>query len=223
MPDIDIAKESSVQEVDDKVGSTTDTGGSSTAGSMMGKINNLLSNWTSTRAGYLDNIKTNVDNINTNTDKSTTEDKSGTLSQKMNYIISSLLGSTDDTGGSVSAGSVMGKLNAILKSVTSSSGAVKSVQRGVVKETEVSTNDSEYSSGGNTGYYTDIKISTINPNKAIVLLNTTNQVRVGDDRNYSYSVSGRIINSTTLRVYCTNVSSGRKYVSSLAWQVIEFY
>ena len=144
MPDIDISKESSVQEVDGKIGSTTDTGGSSNTGSLMGKINALLSNWTSIRAGHLDNIKTNVDNIKTNTDKSGTSHKSGTLSQKMNYIISSLLGSTGDTGGSVSAGSVMGKLNAILKSVTSSSGAVKSVQRGVVKETEVSTNDSEY-------------------------------------------------------------------------------
>jgi hypothetical protein len=50
----------------------------------MGKLNALLTNWTSARASKLDNI-----------------------------------GATGDTGGSTSAGTIMGKLNAIISKLSS--------------------------------------------------------------------------------------------------------
>mgnify|MGYP005762843791 CR=1 FL=1 len=95
----------------DRIGSTGDTGGSSSAGTVMGKLNKIISDlashaasWTSTRAGYIDTIKsdvaankTNVSAIKTSTDK---------------------IGSTGDTGGSVTAGSIFGKLNKLVSDLT---------------------------------------------------------------------------------------------------------
>ena len=40
----------------DNLGATGDTGGSATAGTLMAKLNALLTSWTSTRAGYLDKL-----------------------------------------------------------------------------------------------------------------------------------------------------------------------
>ena len=55
------------------IGNTADTGGTSAAGTVMAKLNALLKNWTSTRASYIDRladstyglsaIKTAVDNV----------------------------------------------------------------------------------------------------------------------------------------------------------------
>lgn len=92
---IDIAKESSVQavktdteEIKTAAGSTGDSGGTASGGSVFAKLNKIISDlathmgrWTSTRAAKLDAI-----------------------------------GSTADTGGSETAGTVMGKLNNIINS-----------------------------------------------------------------------------------------------------------
>ena len=55
------------------VGATGDTGGSTTAGTVMAKLNALLTSWTSTRAGYVDNIRSYTVTNNT-------ENKTGVLS-----------------------------------------------------------------------------------------------------------------------------------------------
>ena len=61
----------------DNIGATGDTGGSSTAGTLFGKLNKIISdiatfvgNWTATRAGYIDNIKTRelIESIEPNVD-----------------------------------------------------------------------------------------------------------------------------------------------------------
>lgn len=89
---IDIAKESSVQavktdteEIKTAAGSTGDSGGTASGGSVFAKLNKIISDlathmgrWTSERAAKLDAI-----------------------------------GSTTDTGGSETAGTVMAKLNAV--------------------------------------------------------------------------------------------------------------
>lgn len=89
---IDIAKESSVQavktdteEIKTAAGSTGDSGGTASGGSVFAKLNKIISDlathmgrWTSARAAKLDAI-----------------------------------GSTTDTGGSETAGTVMAKLNAV--------------------------------------------------------------------------------------------------------------
>lgn len=62
--------ETKVQAVSDKIGATGNTGGSDSAGTVMGKLNKLLSDlathmgrWTATRAGHIDTIKNNTDAI----------------------------------------------------------------------------------------------------------------------------------------------------------------
>ena len=74
------------------IGGAADTGGNGTEGSVMGKLNALI----------------------TNTGASTSASSSGTLSQKLTYIISTLIGATGATGGSATAGTVMAKLNKII-------------------------------------------------------------------------------------------------------------
>jgi len=46
-------------------GATTDTGGTATAGTAMAKLNKLLTDWTTARAGKIDTINTNTSNLNT--------------------------------------------------------------------------------------------------------------------------------------------------------------
>ena len=74
------------------IGKKNDTGGTATDGTVNGKLNAVISN--------------------------TSANSSGTLSQKLSYIISTLIGSANATGGSATAGTVMSKLNALLSSWT---------------------------------------------------------------------------------------------------------
>jgi len=78
----------------DNIGATGDTGGSSTAGTLFGKLNKIISdiatfvgNWTATRAGYIDNIRSYTVTNNT-------ASKTGVLSAKLAYIISLLENTT---------------------------------------------------------------------------------------------------------------------------------
>lgn len=89
----------------DNIGATSDTGGSTTAGTVLAKLNALLTSWTSTRAGYIDNIRSYTITNNT-------ASKTGVLSAKLAYIISLLENATYG-------------LSAI-----KSNGVIKSIQRG---------------------------------------------------------------------------------------------
>lgn len=71
----------------DNIGATSDTGGSTTAGTVLAKLNALLTSWTSTRAGYIDNIRSYTITNNT-------ASKTGVLSAKLAYIISLLENAT---------------------------------------------------------------------------------------------------------------------------------
>ena len=109
---------SKITSIDSKIGTTTDTGGTSSAGGVFAKLNKLLTDWTTTRASRIDSIYTNtttnntasttgtlsqklssvistLSSILTNTSSSTTSSSTGTLSQKLNYIINFLLGYND--------------------------------------------------------------------------------------------------------------------------------
>lgn len=52
-----------VQTGNNLIGATNNTGGTATSGSIFAKLNKLLTDWTTTRAGYLDNINTNVGSL----------------------------------------------------------------------------------------------------------------------------------------------------------------
>ena len=57
------ANQTSVDGIDTKIGATNNTGGTASAGSIFAKLNTLLTDWTTTRAGYIDNINTKVDSL----------------------------------------------------------------------------------------------------------------------------------------------------------------
>lgn len=110
MATINIADKDTLDSVNTKVGTTSDTGGTASAGSLMAKLNKIITdittfvgNWTSTRAGYIDNIRSYTITNNT-------ASKTGVLSAKLAYIISLL----ENTTYGLSA----------LKTATSSGGSV---------------------------------------------------------------------------------------------------
>lgn len=105
---------SKITGIDSKIGTTTDTGGTSSAGGIFAKLNKLLTDWTTTRASRIDSIYTNtttnntanttgtlsqklssvistLSSILTNTNASTTSSSTGTLSQKLNYVINNMV------------------------------------------------------------------------------------------------------------------------------------
>lgn len=77
------AKETTLQNLSGRIGQTTDSGGTTTAGSVFAKLNATMGMWNQTRAGY-------VDNIYSYTQTSGTINRDGTLSQKLNFIIDNL-------------------------------------------------------------------------------------------------------------------------------------
>ena len=87
---IDVAKEASVQAVNTKVGTSSDTA-SSTPTTLFAGIKGLIAwftgVWTAARAGY-------IDTINTNTAINNTASKTGILSQKESYGIGLLENAT---------------------------------------------------------------------------------------------------------------------------------
>lgn len=155
----------------------------------------------------------------------------GTVTAKINNIITNLLGATNNTGGSANAGTMMAKLNTLINSansintnISASRGAVKSIQRGTFNTTTRNATRDTY------GLYQDITISAININKSILIASGGG----GSDTQYAKNVSdaasgeasGKFINSTTLRLYATyyngQLSNGTCW-HNINWQVVEFY
>jgi len=81
------------------------------------KINTTNTNISAVKT-VVDNIYSKVDteiaSILTNTNTNNTASVTGTLSQKLSYIANNLIGATNNTGGSSSAGTIMAKLNALV-------------------------------------------------------------------------------------------------------------
>lgn len=106
-----LADKATLDEVKGKIGSTTDTGGSSTAGSVYAKLNYLVSQVSS----YLSNIHTYVSRIGSTNDSQGT-DTTGTVMGKLNKLINSIfnalskIGSDDDA---VTGDTVFSRLNLI--------------------------------------------------------------------------------------------------------------
>lgn len=124
-----LADKETLDEVKGKIGSTADTGGSSTAGSVFGKLNYLvsqLSSYLATIYSWINTLMGKVGNTNDSEGTATT----GTVMGKLNYLVArmgsvyswannifSRVGATTDTGGTTTAGTVMAKENAILAEV----------------------------------------------------------------------------------------------------------
>ena len=106
-----------------------------------------------------------------------------------------------------------------IKNALGSSGAVKSVQRGVYKFSSKTINDFGKESELHNVYYKDITISSINVNKSILITSCNN--RDGGSQ-YGISTGGRIIDSTTIRLYNDYYYNSENMINK-SWQVIEFY
>lgn len=63
----------------------------------------------------INEVKTTLNTVKTETAKNNTANATGTLSQKLTYIAATLLGTTTSTGGSATSGTMMAKLNELLK------------------------------------------------------------------------------------------------------------
>ena len=98
-------------------------------------------------------------------------------------------------------------LSALKSLLSSGNSVVKSVQRGTAEI------------GGN-GTSVEIKISTINMNKSILILSDTAMPAINDALN----IRGRISSNTTLNFFRYNLYNGSaSCTSAVDWQVIEFY
>ena len=93
-----------IDDVKELIGQTSNTGGTASAGTVMAKLNKLLTDWTTARAGKIDTINTNASNLNTRL----TSTRAGYLDKLANF------GAIGDTGGTATAGTVMAKLNKLL-------------------------------------------------------------------------------------------------------------
>lgn len=113
-----LADKETLDEVDEKLGSTKDTGGSSTSGSVFGKINYLVSQVSSYLATVYSWSNTILGRVGTTTDTGGTT-TSGSLMAKENAILAEVnkLGGANDTGGNETAGTAMAKLNALQASI----------------------------------------------------------------------------------------------------------
>lgn len=105
-----IADKQTLDDVNAKVGSTNNTGGTASAGTIFGKLNAIISsiasfvaNWTAARAAKVDNLDATVSSrqseanasaryntLNTNTGVNNTASATGTLSQKLSHAINTV-------------------------------------------------------------------------------------------------------------------------------------
>ena len=212
-------------------GATGDTGGTASAGTVMAKLNKLLTDWTTARAGRIDTINNAIGATNntggtvsagtvmaklnqllmdwtatragylTNLNTRLTATRAGYLDKLANF------GATGDTGGSATAGTLMAKLNKLI--TASSSGLkVKSVQHGFVDK----------------GYATNaryITINSVNTSKSILISD------VGSDQGGTYghgSIPPNLYSSTQIQQFPGNGGGvANDYFPTFNWSIIEFY
>lgn len=125
-----------VRGISTDIGATNATGGSTTAGTVMAKLNAIIGN----------------------TAKNNTASGTGTLSQKASWIGNTLIGATNNTGGSTTAGTVMAKLNAILTKANAST-PKKTVTPSSTNIVSLATNKT-YTITGSEGETTSVNSET---------------------------------------------------------------
>ena len=133
------------------------------------------------------------------------------VKQDIQYV-SDLIGEEANTGATVTEGTVMAKLNALLDKFTSGGVGIKKVQRGTFQEKPA---------GGNTANDVTITISEVNPEKTFVIL------RGGAASGYasSPSVVMGYLKSLTATNFTYAGARGSVTVSPamINYEVVEFY
>jgi len=136
------------------IGLINDTGGTASAGTLMAKLNAV------------------INYVLTNNSGSAT----GTLSQKLTYIISTLLGTTGATGGTATAGTLMAKANRIINDLST-----------ILSNTNTMKNNSG-------GYSYVNSFGTVTGNTAIVPLSTNYDINL---KNYILNMPNTDSTNTT--------------------------
>lgn len=178
---------SKIAGIDSKIGTTTDTGGTSSAGSIFAKINKLLTDWTSTRAGR-------IDSIYTNTETSTSSSSTGTLSQKLNYI-KGLIGTSGDSG----TNTIFGKLTGFEKKQRVIAVHSDNIKYKLLENANIRVN---HTKGNNT--YKNIILGV----PKIQIPSGTFKVKVDFSVKFDTASSGNYIN---VNLYTRNFQSGGYY------------
>jgi hypothetical protein len=183
--------------VNNNIGTTTDTGGTTSAGTVMAKLNKLLTDWTTTRAGYITNLNSRL-----------TSTRAGYLDKLANF------GTTTDTGGTATAGTLMAKVNALLKAGSSAGLKVKSVQHGFILAGSAKTETRL------------LAIATVNVAKSILITDTGGiGLQIGSAR----YVAPQLIDSNHLKQYPhsndrdSNTNTYTYYFPASNWSIVEFY
>ena len=106
------------KEITNRIGNTIDTGGSTTSGTVMGKLNKVLENEEGSKTNT-EALKNDIASVKENV-SSVKSDVAGVKADVSNVktsvtAVSNKIGTATDTGGSSTAGTVMGKLNSISK------------------------------------------------------------------------------------------------------------
>lgn len=153
-----------------------------------------------------DTISSNVNNIKTYTATNNTSSKTGTLSQKMAYIIALLENSTYG-----------------LSKIKSAS-VIKSIQSGVISWEQVTYQSIDYVTSVVYVPSKTVTISSVNTAKAMLLnLGFNNMERNSSSSSYRYGTGAylQLTNSTTITASATNQGSDSEtmYVS---YMVVEF-
>ena len=135
--------------------------------------------------------------------------------EKLQQNINDLIRQTENTGGTVTTGTVMAKLNSMLNNFENGNGLkIKSLQWGQLTE-----KIGQELSGGNTEYR-DITINSVDKMKSIVF-QYTNLMRTGqyDVRNATMYLA----NDTVLRQMSANTAkSGFNYFPQTVYYILEF-
>ena len=168
----------------DNLGATGDTGGSATAGTLMAKLNALLTSWTSTRAGYLDKLNNATYGL---------EALKGYVDEVESLLKNSTYGLSAIKNNGVPVSSLSGK---IIKSNQTGVGTLEN------KTVQISLK------------------TTVTPKNCIVLLNGgfSSGGSVSNYVPFPYLVS---LTSTTLTVGLTIETDSN--LKAFSYQVIEFY
>ena len=166
----------------------------------MAKLNKLLTDWTTTRAGYITNLNSRL---------------TSTRASRLDNI-----GTAGDTGGSATAGTIMAKLNALLGSGGSGT-KIKSIQHGYVEKASRSSTaapNDEFDANKNR----KIKISTVNINKSVLL--SFNEITTVYNLKSAFPLNRVPIlyNTYLLQPYYA-LQSGYCHYSGFSYYIIEFY
>lgn len=174
--------------VSNNIGQTNDTGGTTSAGTVMAKLNKLLTDWTTTRAGYITNLNSRL---------------TSTRASRLDNI-----GTTSDTGGSTTAGTIMAKLNALLGSGGSGGLKVKSIQHGYAKNIHLSNTTSRI-----------ITIKQVVAAKSILITDTSVDTYRSGSLVYTYKYAPILLDDGKQ----LQQNAYNNWFTSFNWSIIEFY